>query len=96
MRSAGKEKSLDKYQNQSLRMIAGAFRATPIYALETETYTPPLNIYLDSHLAAFRKRLGAIKIKDIIERQCEKLRKRLQRRRRYTRSTPARGAVRDQ
>ena len=77
MRSAGKEKPLDRYQNQSLRMIAGAFRATPIHALETETHTPLLNIYLDSHLATFRKRLGAIKIKNIIKRQCEKLRKRL-------------------
>ena len=77
MRSADKEKPLDKYQNQSLRMIAGAFRATPIHALETETHIFLLNIYLDSYLAAFRKRLGATKIKDVIERQCEKLRKRL-------------------
>jgi hypothetical protein len=48
MQLAGAEAPLDKFQNQGLRTVAGAFRATPVRALETETFTPPLNLYLDS------------------------------------------------
>jgi hypothetical protein len=48
---------LEKIQNKCLRVVAGAYRATPIRSLETETFTPPLDLYLDSRLAAFLKRL---------------------------------------
>jgi hypothetical protein len=45
-------------QNKCLRVVAGAYKATPVRALETETYTPPLDLYLDGRLAAFRDRLA--------------------------------------
>jgi hypothetical protein len=44
---------LEKIQNKCLRVVAGAYRATPIRSLETETFTPPIDLYLDSRLATF-------------------------------------------
>ncbi len=40
-------------QNKCLHTIAGAYWATLIATLETETYTPLLDLYLDSRVAAF-------------------------------------------
>ena len=49
--------SLAKAQNRSLRIVARAYKATPIRHLETETYTPPLDLYLNQRLANFEERL---------------------------------------
>ena len=35
---------LAKHQNQGLRQVLGAFKATPIRQLETEAYVPPLDL----------------------------------------------------
>ena len=40
-RPKGIAKGLVTAQNRSLRIVAGAYKATPIRHLETETYTPP-------------------------------------------------------
>ncbi len=45
-------------QNNCLRAISGAYRATPIRNLEVEVGVPPLGIHLDSIQAQFRVRLG--------------------------------------
>ena len=45
-------------QSQCLRTVAGAYRATPTRNLETETYVPPLHLYLDKRLADFEARLA--------------------------------------
>jgi hypothetical protein len=45
---------LQPIQNKYMRIVAGAYRATPIQSLETETHTPPLDLYLDSKLAVLR------------------------------------------
>jgi len=37
--------------------VAGAFRATPIRNLETETWVPPLDLYFNKRLADFEARL---------------------------------------
>ena len=37
--------------------MAGAYKVTPRRALETETLVPPLNLYLNQRLAAFKARL---------------------------------------
>ena len=50
-------KALRKAQNKSLRIVAGAFKATPIRNLETETWVPPLDLYLNKRLADFEARL---------------------------------------
>src|SRR5436190_4314811 len=47
---------LRSVQNKCLRIVSGAYRATPISVLETETFTPPLDLYLDARLAQFRLR----------------------------------------
>jgi hypothetical protein len=44
-------------QNNYLRAISGAYRATPIINLEVEVGVPPLGIHLDSIQARFRVRL---------------------------------------
>ena len=41
-------KPLEGIQNKCLRRIAGAYKRTPIAALEKETNIPPLNLYLDT------------------------------------------------
>jgi hypothetical protein len=41
-------KPLEGIQNKCLRQIAGAYKRTPIAALERETDIPPLNLYLDT------------------------------------------------
>ncbi len=50
-------KDLMPLQNNCLRAISGAYRATPIRNLEVEVGVPPLGIHLDSIQAQFRVRL---------------------------------------
>ena len=58
---------LQPIQNKCLRAVAGAYKATPVRALETETYTPPLDLYLDGRLAAFRARLATSQVGQLIQ-----------------------------
>jgi Reverse transcriptase (RNA-dependent DNA polymerase) len=44
-------------QSSCLRVVAGAYRATPVRSLETETWVPPLDIYLSKRVADFEARL---------------------------------------
>ena len=44
---------LQKQQNQGLRTVLGAFKATPIRQLETESYVPPLDLWLNGRVARF-------------------------------------------
>ena len=53
----GPAKGLAKAQNKSLRIVAGAYKSTPIRCLETETWVPPLDLYLNKRLADFEDRL---------------------------------------
>jgi hypothetical protein len=64
-------------QNKCLRVVAGAYKATPIRALETETYTPPLDLYLDGRLAAFRDRLANSRVGQSIQEACKVIQRRL-------------------
>jgi hypothetical protein len=50
---------LAKAQTQNLRTVAGAYKATPIRNLETETWVPPLDLYLNKRLVDFEARLQA-------------------------------------
>ncbi len=54
MQPAGAARYLNKYQNKCLRTVAGTYKVIFIRILEVEIYIPPLNIYLDSRVAAFR------------------------------------------
>lgn len=42
-----------KAQNRALRTITGAFKATPIRALEIEAFVPLIDLYLDERIASF-------------------------------------------
>lgn len=53
----GIAKDLQKAQNRSLRIVAGAYKATPTRHLEAETWVPPLDLYLNKRLADFEDRL---------------------------------------
>ena len=57
MATKGIVKELGKAQNKSLRIVAGAFKATPIRNLETETWVPPLDLYFNKRLADFERRI---------------------------------------
>jgi hypothetical protein len=46
-------RSLAREQNKCLRVVAGAFRAIPVRNLETETFIPPIDLYLNVRLADF-------------------------------------------
>jgi exonuclease III len=49
---------LAKYQTKCLRVVAGAYKATPVRNLETETFCPPLDLYLNKRVRAFEERLA--------------------------------------
>src|SRR6266511_5650201 len=85
MRPAGAARHLSKYQNKCLRTVAGAYKATPTRILELEICIPPLNIYLNSRVAAFRQRLRILGIGRIIERAYKYLRIRFRNRRKRRR-----------
>ena len=68
---------LQPTQNKCLRVVAWAYRATPVRALETETYTPPLDLYLDGRLAAFRDRLANSQVGQSIQQASKAIQKRL-------------------
>jgi hypothetical protein len=82
---------LGKAQNNSLRIVAGAFKSTPIRNLETETWVPPLDLYLNKRLADFEARLQMRVLDDgrggknaagsIVRTACDKLYRRFNSRR---------------
>ena len=45
--------------------------------METETFTPPIDLYLDSRLATFQKRLEDSEVGRIIENSCAWIRARI-------------------
>jgi hypothetical protein len=68
-------------QNKCLRVIAGAYKATPIAVLETETFVPPLNLYLDAKLAQFRLRHKESGMEELVKNACASIRGKLRSRR---------------
>jgi hypothetical protein len=69
--------------------VAGAYKATPIDALETETFVPPIDLYLDSRVAAFQQRLRESPSYKVIQKACQAIQHRLklQGRRAQTKTT---------
>lgn len=84
---------LERIQNKCLRVVAGAYRATPIRSLEIETFTPPIDLHLDSRLAAFQKRLENSEVGRVIENACNWIKARVRNRkgRRITRKIATNG-----
>lgn len=70
-KAKGVTAKLQLIQNKRLCTITGAYCATPIAILETETYTPLLDLYLDSGVAAFQKRLQGSPVYQQIQNTCQ-------------------------
>jgi hypothetical protein len=68
---------LRRIQNKCLRTITGAYKATPTAALETETFIPPIDLYLDSRAAAFQVRLNSAQANDTISQARKEIDRRL-------------------
>src|SRR5208282_574279 len=68
-------------QTRCLRIVAGAYKATAVRHLETETFVPPLDLYLSKRLADFEARLQASGAADRISRACLAVQSYLRRRR---------------
>src|SRR6266487_6433040 len=72
--SLGKPKGLaarlQKQQNQGLRTVLGAYKATPARMLETELYMPPLDLWLNRQVARFQARLERSGIAWVIRDAC--------------------------
>jgi hypothetical protein len=79
-------------QNKCLRVVAGAYCATVTHTLEVETHVPPMDLYLDSRLAAFQNMLANLEAGQLIEKACSTIQARIRnrRRRRITRKITAR------
>lgn len=60
-------------QTDCLRVVAGAYKATPIRHLETETHVPPIDIYLNKRLAEFEARLEATGKAQLIRNACARV-----------------------
>src|SRR5690606_28328691 len=68
----------------SLRVVTGAYKATPVRVLETEAWVPPLDLYLNKRLLDFEKRVnqpslqGNRKPVEIIKHACKRINNRFQ------------------
>jgi hypothetical protein len=84
----GPASKLQIYQNQCLRIVTGAYKATPICQLETEAFIPPLDLWLNGRLALFQARLERTGIAQLIRNACEAIRARIRNRRARGRQPP--------
>jgi hypothetical protein len=75
-RAKGPAAKLSSTQNKCLRIIAGAYKATPVRALETETFIPPLDLYLDGRVAAYQARIEGSKAESVIQEACKWIKRR--------------------
>jgi hypothetical protein len=57
--------------------------------LETEAYVPPIDLYLDSWLAAFQNRLTNSEVGQLIEKACQTIQNRIRNRRGHKRAQEA-------
>jgi hypothetical protein len=67
---------LAKDQNRCLRIVTGAYKAVPTRDLETESFIPPLDLYLDGRVAAYIKRMRGSKVEQEIQDACRWIQRR--------------------
>src|ERR1700742_1917428 len=72
--------AISKVQASGMRVVAGAFRATPIRELEAETFTPPLDVYCSELRARQIRRTYSSPVGMFIKEQCRMISSRLRRR----------------
>ena len=68
-------------QNRCLRVVVGAYHATPIQSLEVEAHVPPIDFSLDSRVATFQNRLASSRVGQLIEKTCATIQARIKNRR---------------
>ena len=71
---------LAKQQNMCLRLVTGAYKATPLSTVEAEAYIPPLDLHLDSVVSRALKRMKESGMARQIEEACTVIRRKLRRR----------------
>jgi hypothetical protein len=76
-KACGPALKLRTYQNQSLRIVTGAYKATPIRQLETEVFIPPLDLWLNGRLALLQARLERTSMAQLIRNACETIKTRI-------------------
>src|SRR5438045_7670632 len=81
-------------QTRCLRTVAGAYKATPARSPETKTWVRPLDLYLNTRVAQFEKRLQGSRMGEFI-RQSGVTVARALRQRRGRPPGPPRGKYRD-
>ena len=64
---------LEVIQNKCLRVIAGAYKATPIEILQAETHIPPLTQHLDRLQTKTRSRISNSEQEKIIKQACNRI-----------------------
>ena len=69
---------LQPIQKKYLRVVAEAYKTTPIKVLETETYIPSLDLYLDGRLTVFRDQLASSWVNQLIKEVYKVIQQRLQ------------------
>ena len=74
----GIARNLATTQSQCLRIVCGAYCATPVRFLEAETATPPLDLYLNKWVADFERRLERTGKGNLIRAICNQVAVRLQ------------------
>jgi exonuclease III len=72
--------AISKVQASGMRVVAGAFRATPVRELEAETFTPPLDVYCSELRARHIRRTYSSQVGSFIKEQCRMISSRLRRR----------------
>jgi hypothetical protein len=75
-------KAISKLQSRGLRLVAGAYKATPIRELEKETFVPPIDIYCKEILARHIRRTYESPAGSYIQEQCRAIVSRLGRKKR--------------
>ena len=63
--------ALEVIQNDCLRVVMGAYKATQIRHLESEASCPPIDLYLNKRVADFEARLKETGKDQILRRYCE-------------------------
>jgi len=64
-------------QNKHLRVITGAYRATPVAELEHEAGIPPIDIHLDSQVLGFQTSQATTTAAQTISKECKRVKNRV-------------------
>ena len=67
LRKSSNISSLSTFQNKCLRLIGGAFKATPSFLLESELFLLPLDLYFKFRTACFLSSIQTFSLKTLLD-----------------------------